>query len=102
AELRGQALDQVSGDGSRAPRLRVWQTYWINGQPFVSDWQAKLYGAWRSLLGQGDDAAVVIVYVDKSSAGADDAVLREFLRAHWTAVDTALRGVRDRDAARQQ
>lgn len=102
AELRGQTLGEVSGDGSRAPRLRVWQTYWINGRPFVSDWQAKLYGAWRSLLGQGDDAAVVIVYVDKASAGADDAVLREFLRAHWAAVDTALRGVRDRDAARQR
>ena len=28
----------------------------------ISDWQAKLYGAWQSLLGQGDDAAVVIVY----------------------------------------
>lgn len=102
ADLRGQALYEVSGDGSRAPRLRVWQTYWIDGRPFVSDWQAKLYGAWRRLLGRGDDAAVVIVYVDKASAGADDAVLREFLRTHWRALDTALRGVRDRDAGRKQ
>ncbi|MFS9605513.1 exosortase-associated EpsI family protein, partial [Klebsiella pneumoniae] len=59
-ELRGQALAQISGDGSRAPRLRVWQLYWINGRAFVVDWQAKLYGVWQSLLGQGDDAAVVL------------------------------------------
>jgi exosortase A len=101
-ELRGQALSQVSGGGSLAPRLRVWQVYWINGRPFVSDWQAKLYGAWHSLLGQGDDAAVVLVYADKADAGPDDAWLRAFVHAHWAAFDTALRGVRDRDAARQQ
>lgn len=101
-ELRGQALSQVSGGGSQAPRLRVWQIYWINGRPFTSDWQAKLYGAWQRLLGQGDDAAVVLVYADKAGTGAEDAVLRDFLRAHWAALDTSLRGVRDRDAARQQ
>jgi EpsI family protein len=102
AELRGQALGEVSGGGGQAPRLRVWQVYWINGRPFTSDWQAKLYGAWQRLLGQGDDAAVVLVYMDKAAAGAEDAVLRDFVRAHWAELDTALRGVRDRDAARKQ
>ncbi|HEV6968195.1 exosortase A [Roseateles sp.] len=96
AELRGQALNRVSGDGSQAPRLRVWQVYWINGRPFTSDWQAKVYGAWRSLLGQGDDAAVVLVYADKAAAGPDDALLRDFVHANWATLDTALRGVRDR------
>ena len=100
AELRGQALSQVMGGGSQAPRLRVWQIYWINGRPFISDWQAKLYGAWLSLLGQGDDAAVVLVYADK--ARADDAQLKAFLSRNWSTLDTALRGVRDRDAARKQ
>ncbi|MFN3303448.1 MAG: exosortase A [Roseateles sp.] len=101
-DLRGQALNVVSGGGSQAPRLRVWQTYWINGRPLTSDWQAKLYGAWLALLGQGDDAAVVLVYTHKAEAGADDARLRDFVRAQWTALDTALREVRDRDAARQR
>jgi EpsI family protein len=100
--LRGQALNAVRGDGSSAPRLRVWQIYWINGRPFTSDWQAKLYGAWLSLLGQGDDAAVILVYANKTAAGTDDATLRDFLRTHWAALDTTLRGVRDRDAARKQ
>ncbi|MFT7724558.1 MAG: exosortase A [Roseateles sp.] len=101
AELRGQALSAVHGDGSGAPRLRVWQVYWIDGRPFTSDWQAKLYGAWRRLLGQGDDAAVVIVYADKAAAGADDALLRDFLHRHWAVLDTTLRGVRDHGAGRR-
>ena len=101
-ELRGQALNQVTGGGSLAPRLRVWQVYWINGRPFTSDWQAKLYGAWQSLLGHGDDAAVILVYADKAAAGPDDALLRDFLHRHWAALDTALRGVRDRDVMRKQ
>ncbi|KQV48394.1 hypothetical protein ASC95_20865 [Pelomonas sp. Root1217] len=102
ADLRGQALNQVSGGGSMAPRLRVWQVYWINGRPFISDWQAKLYGAWQTLLGHGDDAAVVLIYTDKAAAGPGDARLREFVHAHWASLDTALREVRDRDAARKQ
>jgi len=100
-ELRGQALSQVSGDGSRAPRLRVWQLYWINGRPFTSDWQAKLYGAGQKLLGRGDDAAVVLVYAEKAEAGVDDARIRDFLARHWPALDTALRGARDRDVTRK-
>lgn len=100
-ELRGQALSRVSGGGNEAPRLRVWQVYWINGRPFTSDWQAKLYGAWQSLLGRGDDAAVVLVYADKEGAGPGDARLKDFIRSHWGSLDTALRGVRDHGAARQ-
>lgn len=97
-DLRGQALSEVRGDGSGAPRLRVWQLYWVNGQPLASDWQAKLYGAWQSLLGYGDDAAVVLVYADKAQVGTDDARLRDFIARSWPAVDTALRGVRHADA----
>ena len=102
AELRGQALSEVKGDGSRAPRLRVWQTYWINDRLFVSDWQAKLYGAWLSLQGRGDDAAVVLIYADKATVGADDARLRGFIERHWTALDAALRDTRDRDVTHRQ
>ncbi len=101
AELRGQALSQVSGGGSLAPRLRVWQIYWIDGRPFTSDWQAKLYGAWRKLQGHGDDAAVLLVYADKEGAGPDDMRLRAFLAAHWRTLDTALSGVRAQGVARK-
>lgn len=102
ADLRGQALNQVVGGGSEAPRLRVWHAYWINGRVFTVDWQAKLYGVWQALQGHGDDAAVVIVYADKSAAGPDDALLRDFVHTHWPALDTALRDVRDRGVTHKQ
>ncbi|RZI84056.1 MAG: exosortase A [Rubrivivax sp.] len=102
AELRGETLSHVSGGGNFAPRLRVWQLYWINGRPFTSDAQAKLYGAWQRMVGQGDDAAVVLLYADKAAAGADDAPLRDFVRANWATLDAALRSTRDAGAANRQ
>ena len=83
-------------------RLRAGLVYWIDGRPFISDWQAKLYGAWRTLLGHGDDAAVVIVYADKPLAGQGDSLLRDFLHSHWPRLDTTLRDVRDGTVTQQQ
>ncbi|MGM9479715.1 exosortase A [Roseateles sp. NT4] len=102
AELRGQALGEVTGGGQSAPRVRAWYLYWINGRPFVSDWQAKLYGAWQTLLGHGDDAAVVILYADKTAVGDDDGLLRDFVHKHWAALDTALRDVQARDVTHKR
>lgn len=102
AELRGAALSVAIGTGNAAPRLRAWHLYWINGKPWTSDWLAKLYGAWQSLLGKGDDAAVLILYADKAGGGADDAQFKAFIERHWPALDEALRRVRDRDANRKQ
>ena len=90
AELSGTALTGELG-GSR---LRVWQIYWINGLPLNSDWQAKIYGAVLRLLGRGDDAAVVVVYVDKAAAGASDQALAEFMQDNWSAVDAWLKNAR--------
>lgn len=90
AELRGQALSQVSGDGSSAPRLRVWQAYWVGGRWFTSDWRAKVYGAWQQLLGRGDDAAVVLVYGPKAAVGPDDRLLRDFVVRHAPQIEDAL------------
>jgi exosortase A len=101
ASLRGHSLAQLNSV-TQAPRLRVWQIYWINGRAFSSDWQAKAYGAVQALLGHGDDAAVILVHADPAAAGADDALLRDFLRKHWGSLDTALRGVRDLPAAARQ
>lgn len=100
ADLRGQALTAVSGTGGPA-RLRVWSLYWINGRTFTSDWQAKLYGAWQTLQGRGDDAAVIVVYVQKSPAGDDDATLGRFVQQHWPALDAALAAVRARASLAQ-
>ncbi|MFG6466415.1 exosortase A [Roseateles sp. BYS87W] len=94
AELRGQALSQVSGDGSGALRLRALHVYWVGGRYFVSDWQAKLYGAWQQFLGHGDDAAAVVVYANKATVGPDDRLLRDFLRQHGAMLEQQLQATR--------
>jgi exosortase A len=102
ADLRGQALHAMVGSGQTAPRLRVWQVYWIDGRLVTSDWQAKLYGVWQTLTGRGDDGAVVLLYADKAATGADDALLRDFLHASWPQIDTALRDVSARNVTPQR
>jgi EpsI family protein len=96
AELRAEAL--MATVTSSASRLRVWQIYWINGRPVHSPWQAKLLGAWQRLMGQGDDAAVLIIYTVKTDGA--DALLADFVQSHWATLDTWMRGVRDRGRSR--
>ena len=73
-ELRGAAL----GNDVESGRLRVWQIYWVGGRWTSSDWRAKLYAAAGRLVGQGDAAAVLVMYAPKSAAGAGDAMLASF------------------------
>jgi exosortase A len=80
-----------------APRLRVWQLYWVGGELTTSDVRAKLRLAFNRLLGRGDDGAVVLVYTalpaDNQTAGAD-ALLGRFVADRLPPVIQAL------DAAR--
>ncbi|MDC8786173.1 exosortase A [Roseateles koreensis] len=95
AELRGFSLASSGVEAAQDKRLRVWQFYWINGRPLTRDWQAKLWGAGYRLLGRGDDAAVVVLAVDKATAGSDDALLERYLSDNWGRIDSLLRNSRD-------
>jgi len=90
-QVRGAGLESTG-----SPRLLVWHVYWIHGHPMVSDWRARLLGAWQRLTGQGDDAALVLVYTPLD----DDAPQRltRFLRQHWPAIDQQLQQVGSRQA----
>jgi EpsI family protein len=73
--------------------MLMWHVYWINGRPMTSAWRARVWSALERLRGQGDDAALVLVYTD-----ADEQAPRRldaFLRQHWAAIDAELRHVRD-------
>ena len=91
--LRSKRLAGDSVDPELDGR-EVWQIYWVNGRALSSDWQAKLFGALYRLAGRGDDAAVVYVYADKS-AGLADALLADFLRDNWVAIDAGLQRTRE-------
>ncbi|MEH3086155.1 MAG: exosortase A [Xylophilus ampelinus] len=85
AVLRSGAVDG-SGGGRR---LRVWQFYWVNGSLIASDTLAKIHGALHRLRGQGDDAAVVVLYAPVEAAGdpaEGDRALESFLQDNGTAL----------------
>lgn len=90
--MTGSQLRGASLDGVNAPRLTVWQVYWINGRPMTSDWRARLYGAWLRLQGQGDDAALVLVYTPQDAQAEQR--LADFVAAHWQRIDADLRQLR--------
>jgi exosortase A len=83
-ELRQASLAQ-SMEGTR---LLVWHLHWVHGRPYISDWRARLWGAWQRALGQGDDATLVLLYTPLD-AGAE-ARLSAFLHTHWAALDQGL------------
>jgi EpsI family protein len=80
--------------GSDADRLVVWQYYWVNGTLTSSDMLAKAFTALYSLLGQGDDSAVVIVYAPKGDAGQGAQAIEAFVQAHAGAINQWLRSVK--------
>ncbi len=79
-------------EASSVTRLLAWHVYWINGQPEVKDWRARLRGAWQRMTGQGDDAALVLVYTPLDDVAPQR--LEQFLRDHWMAIDAELQRVR--------
>lgn len=87
-QVRASSLDAVT-----APRMLMWHVYWINGRPMTSAWRARVWGALERLRGQGDDAALVLVYTDADEQAPHR--LDAFLRQHWAAIDAELRQVRD-------
>ena len=90
AELRGSPIPGVVG----AERLAVWQYYWVNGTLTSSDMLAKIYTALYSLMGQGDDSAVVIVYAPKGDSGQGELALDAFMQANATAIGAWLQSIR--------
>ncbi len=88
AVLRGSDVSSVA-----APRLRVWQLYWVAGRFTTSDARAKVMLALNRLAGRGDDAAVLLLHTPLPADGlteAADALLQAHLQAHLAALQGAL------------
>lgn len=90
AELRKSAHSGQVAD----ERLTVWQIYWINGTLTSSDILAKAYTALNSLLGRGDDSAVIIVYAPKGDDGLGEATLAAFMQANTSVIEALLRNAK--------
>jgi EpsI family protein len=86
AELRDAPLvSQVKED-----RLVVWQIYWVNGMLTVSDVLAKAYAAGYSLIGRGDDSAVILVYAPKGEAGQGEKAITDFMQTNMPQISKLL------------
>jgi EpsI family protein len=80
-----------------APRLRVWQLYWVGGRWVSGDLPARLLQVFHRLLGQGDDGAVVFVYCaqdDAQASQAADARLQRFMAGGLAPLAQALEAAR--------
>jgi EpsI family protein len=94
--LRSGALrGSTRADASNAERMLARQVYWINGTLVASDLQAKLWGAWHTLLGRGDDAAVLVFFTADDGSGQAADRLAAFVRDHRGSIERALMRIRD-------
>jgi EpsI family protein len=87
AELRGSPLAAETA----AERLTVWQLYWVNRTLTSSDILAKAYTALYSLLGRGDNSAVIIVYAPKGESNQGEQALDAFMQSNTSAISAWLR-----------
>ena len=98
--LRTASLRGSSEPGApNAPRLRVWQLYWVGGHLTTSDVRARLQLAINRLRGQGDDAAALFFYTPIDSPEARDAAdlaLRRFVQLELPVLEQSLLAVSQR------
>jgi exosortase A len=76
---------------SRSASLLVWCWYWVDGQYIANPYWAKLLQAKSSLLGRGNDGAVVIVYAPHDERPQDaERALKAFVGAMLPSITRSL------------
>ena len=93
--VESQLLGVETPGSSTRQRLRVWQTYWINGHWTSHDVAAKLWGAWVRLAGQGDDSAALTLSAAEGDTATAEPALADFVKANGAALQARLEAARD-------
>jgi exosortase A len=97
AEVRASLSSAGATAQTNGQRLRVWHAYWIGGRFVVGDIQARIRLSLHRLLGEGDDAAVVIFYIPLTlvvDAPQADAVLQSWVSSALPALAEQLNATR--------
>lgn len=85
ADLSGQTIG-----------LQAYRLYWVAGRVTSSQYEAKALQAWSKLSGQGDDAALVVVYAARRTRDDDPTpILRAFTREMSSSIERALATARE-------
>jgi len=74
-------------------QLTAYSWYWIDGRQTTSQVIGKIYTALSTLLGHGDDSALVVVFTPATGAEAE-AILADFLAANGTPLAAMIDGTR--------
>lgn len=77
-------------------QLTAYSWYWIDGRQTTSQVIGKLYTALSTLLGHGDDSALVVVFTPATGAEAE-AILADFLAANGTPLAAMIDGTRGKN-----
>lgn len=82
---------------SARENLLVWQWYWIGGRWTASEEEAKLIQALMTLIGRGDDSAVVVLHTQIGSEDVSRARARlaEFSRGMLPRIESSFSNARD-------
>lgn len=95
-KIKSTTLKHVNGvAGSSDRQMEVWRYYWINGHVTDSDYAAKIYSGVSKLLGSGDDAAVIVLHVERGLGVDSRAVLVQFLQDNYLQIDELLHAARE-------
>ena len=87
----GQISVSESTLRSGQSNLLVWHWYWIGGMHTSNSYLAKIYQAKTKMLGKGDDAAAIFIYLPfDGKPDSARATLREFVPAIFQQVESAL------------
>ena len=98
--IKSATLRHINGVvGAGDMQMEVWRYYWIAGYVTDSDYKAKIYTGISKLLGNGDDAAVVVLHVIRDQGVDSGAVMTKFLQDNYSKIDELLRTARKGDVA---
>lgn len=83
--------------------LHIWNFYWVNGKLIANDVNAKVQGALGQILGNGDDGAIIAVYVPYSISDSltndlelTDKILQNFMVKNKNSIIFALKKTQEK------
>lgn len=94
---------KIIGD-SKNEYLHIWNFYWVNDKLTANNIYAKIQGALGRITGNGDDGAIIAIYVpyNPSESVLNDVqstseVLQNFINIHENSIISSLQKTRDKN-----
>lgn len=96
ASLAQENLQVQATEIGGQQQLTAYSWYWIDGRQTTSQVIGKLYTALSTLLGHGDDSALIVVFTPATGPEAE-AILADFLATNGTPLSAMIDGTRGKN-----